>query len=97
MALPKRSMTERSKRESSRMTVLRSPLSDELRSSGACPIGDLRPRDHPSDLFDASSFVEEDDASHRPAFLLILTYLEMNIGEGRDLREMGDAEHLVVF
>jgi hypothetical protein len=58
-------------------------------------VGDFCPGQHAGDFVGAGAVVEDADAGLRAAVLLALFDGEMLIGEGGDLREVGNAENLL--
>ncbi len=68
---------------------------DHLRGVLQAGVGDLGAGEHARDFVGAGAIVEDANAGLRAAILLALFDGEVLIGEGRNLREVGDAEDLL--
>ena len=68
---------------------------DHLRGVLQAGVGDLCAGEHARDFVGAGAIVENANAGMRAAILLALFDGEVLIGEGRNLREVGDAEDLL--
>ncbi len=68
---------------------------DHLRGVLQAGVGDFGAAEHAGDFVGAGAVVEDADAGLRAAVLLALFDGEMLIGEGGDLRQVGDAEDLL--